>query len=443
MKDPIGNKSQVITDDVQKFYREYDINLRKKRLKIAVPLAILFVMIFALLDLVVYPMEAKQLIIYRIATDILLAFIFLVLCKKKSYNIKFISILVVILILILINVLIFLTKGSSSPYYAGLTLTIVAMSALLPWTFYESLFLCSVTLFLYLLMSLIYFKYKEPSYEISLIANNLFFLFSTNVFCVVASTLNSKLRFQEFFLNYQLKSTIGQLKSTQIQLIQSEKINALGSLSAGLLHEINNPLNYTMTAINMVKDDPHIKQDADLKEIVGDIEEGMNRIKRIIGDLRAFAYPSEADKQMQFPIYEAVEVSLRFTAHDLHDIKIINQVDNKLNVTASKTHIVQILINLITNATKAINKSDHSGLIVMDAKKENNRIVVSVADNGAGMDEETLQKIFDPFFTTAEVGNGVGLGLSICHTIAKTHGGNLYATSELGQGSVFYFDLPA
>jgi two-component system sensor histidine kinase PhcS len=334
--------------------------------------------------------------------------------------------------------MIFVTDKYLSTYYAGLNLAILATAIVLPFSALEMLIFCITTIILYLFASLDF-----PLTKWNMIFNNVYFLVLTSIISITASYLNSRNRFQEFILNHQLKSTIGKLRSTQAQLIQSEKINALGSLSAGLLHEINNPLNYTMTAIHMVKSDPQIIQDANLKEIVDDVEEGMGRIKRIIGDLRAFAYPSEADKQMHFLINEAVENAIRFTAHDLSDIKIVNEVDPKLYVTASKTHVVQILINLITNAVKAINKADHPGTITFSTKKENNRIVLLVTDNGVGMTEEILQKIFDPFFTTAEVGSGVGLGLSICHTIAKTHGGNLEATSEVGKGSVFYFDLPA
>jgi C4-dicarboxylate-specific signal transduction histidine kinase len=274
-----------------------------------------------------------------------------------------------------------------------------------------------------------------------ILVNNLFFLFSTSAFSVLAVYLNSKLRFKEFELNYNLKHTIEQLRSTQAQLVHSEKINAIGNLSAGLLHEVNNPLNYTMTALQIMKMDPHVSSDADLKDTMKDIEEGMSRIKHIVTDLRAFAYPQEADKKNQFAILSAIESALRFTAHDCKDIERIADIDPTLIVSASKTHIVQVLINLISNATKAINKTAKKGLIKIEAKLENNRIVISVSDNGTGMNQETLNKVFNPFFTTNEVGKGLGLGLSVSHTIIKNHGGNLLASSELGEGSKFYFDL--
>ncbi len=108
---------------------------------------------------------------------------------------------------------------------------------------------------------------------------------------------NKKLQTKINNKNKELKDALKNLKTTQGQLIQSEKINALGNLSAGLLHEINNPLNYTMTALEIIKNDPLLNQDKDNKEIIEDIEEGMNRIKLIITDLRAFLHTLKSLKK--------------------------------------------------------------------------------------------------------------------------------------------------
>jgi signal transduction histidine kinase len=252
---------------------------------------------------------------------------------------------------------------------------------------------------------------------------------------------NGKLQSDIQKKNDELQSALQDLRTTQGQLIQSEKINALGNLAAGLLHEVNNPLNYTLTALQMVKMDPAINGDADLKDMVKDMEEGMGRIKAIITDLRAFAYPEESSKEVAFSIFSAVNNAIKFTSHDSKDVEIRNEISQDVMVNGSQTHIVQILINLITNAIKAIDKTDRKGLIIIRCKQDGNRIVIYVRDNGNGMSAETLKKVFDPFFTTRDVGEGMGLGLSICHTIAKTHGGSMSATSVENEGSEFYFDL--
>jgi two-component system sensor histidine kinase PhcS len=404
-------------------------------------------MLFGLLDIVMYEAISYELIAARTIADLILIFGLLVLCKKWSFNAKLISFAWNVVIIVLINVLIIITgEKSSSPYYAGLNLIIVSSTALLPWEWYEMSVICIIMLLSYaasafITIDLTTHKLMLDEFDLPILLNNLFFLSSTGLFCILASYLNSKLRFKEFCLNHELKEKNETIISTQAQLVHSEKINAIGNLSAGLLHEVNNPLNYTMTALQVMKMDSHVSSDPELKDTMKDIEEGMTRIKHIVTDLRAFAYPEEADKKNQFTILGAIESALRFTAHDCQNIERTLDLEPNLIVSASKTHIVQVLINLISNASRAISKTERKGLIVVDAKQKNDRVVIGVSDNGTGMSEETLTKVFDPFFTTNEVGKGMGLGLSVSHTIIKNHGGNLLVTSKLGEGSRFYFDL--
>ncbi len=120
-----------------------------------------------------------------------------------------------------------------------------------------------------------------------------------------------------------------------------------------------------------------------------------------------------------------------------------NEIPRPCEVMGSKSHLVQVLVNLIANAVKANQQmaEDHEAEIMIDAGESDDRLVIAVRDNGAGMDEQTLSRVFDPFFTTRDVGEGMGLGLSICHTIIENHGGKLRAESSPGKGSVFTFDL--
>jgi signal transduction histidine kinase len=244
--------------------------------------------------------------------------------------------------------------------------------------------------------------------------------------------------------NEKLKETLSSLKATQAQLIQSEKLNALGRLAAGLLHEINNPLNYSLTALQLIQGDSSIQGNELLQEVVGDIDEGMQRIRTIISDLRAFAYPSEADKRSYFDIGEALESAIRFTSHELRGISVESDLPTGTIVVGSKNHITQVLVNLLSNSVKAIQEAggERSGTIRVTGAVRDSRLVVTLADNGVGMDGKTLERIFDPFFTTRDVGEGMGLGLSVCHTIVANHGGRILAHSEPGEGTQFVFDLP-
>lgn len=244
--------------------------------------------------------------------------------------------------------------------------------------------------------------------------------------------------------NQELEQTLSDLRRTESQLIQSEKLNALGSLAAGLLHEINNPLNYALTALQVAKVDPALADNEDLTDILADVDEGMQRIRSIVGDLRAFAYPS-ANQQADFDFGQALKSALQFTAHELRGVDVRQALDGSQMVVGSRGHIVQVLVNLLTNAAKSLHKVDDERdprIDVAARTKGDGRLYVSVRDNGIGMTQDTLARIFDPFFTTRDVGEGMGLGLSICHTIIKNHGGELSANSEPGQGAEFTFDLP-
>ncbi|MEZ5990952.1 MAG: ATP-binding protein [Planctomycetota bacterium] len=254
-----------------------------------------------------------------------------------------------------------------------------------------------------------------------------------------ASELEDRLR----STNRKLETTIRTLRQTEAQLIQSEKINALGTLSAGLLHEINNPLNFTMTAIQIAQGDVP-EGNTDLHETLTDIEGGMARIRDIVSDLRSFAYPERAANKTQFDLAKAIEVSLRLAGHELKDCEIEQQVAPGLSVYGAQNQVVQVLINLLTNAAKATSKvkDDRARKILVSACDNNGRARILIRDNGIGIAKEALKNVFDPFYTTGEPGEGMGLGLSICHTIVKNHGSDLRIESEPDHWTEVTFDLP-
>jgi len=245
--------------------------------------------------------------------------------------------------------------------------------------------------------------------------------------------------------NKELEMALFTLKQTQTQLIHSEKINALGRLTAGLLHEINNPLNYSITALQFIKNEPAFKTDEILRDTFQDIDEGMSRIKTIISDLQIFAHPSETIKQEDFQFRDALNSALRFTEKEIETIRIIQDLQPDDEVHGSRGSIIQVMINMLTNASKAINAVPESraGEIIITTKRQDGRINVYVRDNGIGIKKDTMVNIFDPFYTSRDVGEGMGLGLSICDTIIKNHGGAMKVRSEEGKWTEFCFDLPA
>jgi two-component system sensor histidine kinase PhcS len=251
---------------IAKAYEDYDLSLRASRLITGLWIAIILIPIFGFLDYVMYPKVLIGLLKARAIEDVVLLVVLFMVTKMKNYvNVKLMGFIWAISIFILINYFIFLTEGSNSPYYAGLNLVIVVMSVVLPWTMIESVIACFCMMILYITTLVWHAKITHAEYNTLLIINNLFFLGGTSIICVVASLFNSKLRTKEFESNFKLEEknidleqTLEKLKAAKAELIQSEKINALGHLSAGILHEINNPLNYCKMGLEILKEIPEV-----------------------------------------------------------------------------------------------------------------------------------------------------------------------------------------
>lgn len=248
--------------------------------------------------------------------------------------------------------------------------------------------------------------------------------------------------------NRELEETVAELQQTRDQLIHSEKLNALGRLAAGLLHEINNPLNYTLTALDFARNDPAVESAEDLKETLADIDDGMQRIRGIVKELRAFAYPSKGE-QSEFRLSDAIDAALQMLAHDARGTDINNRIEPGWVVVGSRNHVTQVIINLLSNAFKAFKafKAMHSPdtgrqvLVTLSARPKGVRLLISVRDNGPGIPAEVIDHVFDPFYTTADVGEGMGMGLSVCQTIIRNHDGELRVDSQEGEWTEFSFDL--
>lgn len=260
----------------------------------------------------------------------------------------------------------------------------------------------------------------------------------------VANLLNSvRLQKDLRFRNDELTATIGKLQRTEMMLIQSEKMNAIGSLSAGLLHEINNPLNYTMTAISIVQQQRG-SLDEGMQELVGDIEEGMIRIRDVITHLKNFAYPEKPDHFSVFALKDAFRDARKITAGELDGVRIDGDLPEELVVKGQKTQLTHLFINLLNNAARALKKNPDGSpkVIAVTSSCVEGLATIEVADNGPGIPPEILTRVFEPFFTTQEVGSGMGMGLSICHTIMESHGGSIQVRNRAEGGAAFSINIP-
>ena len=241
----------------------------------------------------------------------------------------------------------------------------------------------------------------------------------------------------------ELERAILKIRETESQLVHSEKMSGLGTIAAGLLHEVNNPLNFTLTALQVAHGSIP-RNDHALKEILDDIGQGMNRIKTIVSDLGMFAYKSSGNENEQFDLSAVTESALRLISHELGEIAIERDIPAGMLLRGSRTQLSHVLMNLLVNSAKALmGVSGRAPRITISARSVDGGHQLVVRDNGSGIPPEVLPRIFEPFFTTRAVGQGTGLGLSIVHTIIANHGGTISARSEAGQWTEFAIFLPS
>jgi two-component system NtrC family sensor kinase len=239
----------------------------------------------------------------------------------------------------------------------------------------------------------------------------------------------------------QIEKTVETLKSTRAQLLQSEKLSAVGEFVAGVAHELNNPLAAVVGFAEMLKDN---EVDTKNRRYLDMIHKSAQRCQKIVQSLLSFARRHQPERK-PMSVNSLVEAVLEMLNYQLRtsNIKVVTQLDPSVPVVLADGHqIQQVLLNILNNARQALEGHPSSGQIniVTEASGENVRVVVH--DNGPGISAENLLRIFDPFFTTKQVGQGTGLGLSLCYGILKEHGGNITPSSLPGEGATFTIELP-
>jgi len=249
--------------------------------------------------------------------------------------------------------------------------------------------------------------------------------------------------------NKDLTAAIEQIKETEMQLVQSEKLSSLGRMSAGIIHEINNPLNFTMTALftlrNKAKYFPQ-EMRPEYEDILNDIEDGLKRVRNIVSDLRTFTHPGGGPGEL-VDTAESTAAALRFLAGEWKDRVNIEQHFPPAHVVwSNRNKLIHVLINLLQNSIDALQEKKfapgETPTVTIKGHVKGTRSYLVIRDNGPGIDAKVVDKIFDPFFTTKEIGKGMGLGLSICYRIVHGYGGNISVQSERGSYCMFTLDFP-
>lgn len=250
--------------------------------------------------------------------------------------------------------------------------------------------------------------------------------------------------------NAELEQTLAELRAAERDLIQSEKMAALGILTGGIMHEINNPLNFARSALFILDRRTGKLPDESkgtLKEVVSDIREGINRISTIISDLRTFCHP-ETVMAASCPVSEPIQSAIRILSSPLKEfhIQLHENVPADIVVRGDRNQLTLVLLNLLKNAIDALasNMTPDSDppQIWISASSEGSATDIQIRDNGPGIASDNLSKIFDPFFTTKPAGEGTGLGLSVCYRIITAHGGDISAHAAAGGGTVFTIRIP-
>jgi two-component system NtrC family sensor kinase len=239
----------------------------------------------------------------------------------------------------------------------------------------------------------------------------------------------------------QLESTVVTLKTTQAQLIQSEKLSGIGEFIAGVAHELNNPLTTIMGFAELLR---QAVMDTRHKRSLEMVHKSALRCQKIVQALLSFAR-RRAPESKPACLNGLIEAALEILHYQLRtsNIEVITRLDPQLPPVMADPHqIQQVVVNIINNARQAIESHQPKGWIRIVTEARAEKVCVTIQDSGPGIPEENVSRIFDPFFTTKEVGKGTGLGLAIVYGIVKQHGGYIHAVSDPGKGTTFMVYLP-
>ena len=244
-----------------------------------------------------------------------------------------------------------------------------------------------------------------------------------------------------------MEEALLRLRETEGQLVQSEKLAAVGQLSAAILHEINNPLNYSISALFALS--KRLRRSSKLKgfghdELIDDLKDGLKRVSSIVSDLSDFTHP-DTGKRVDIRLSEALSVARRLVAQRLKDeeVELNDDLFEDCYLLANKNLLIQVFINIYQNACDAVSEQEEKRIDVStEIDMASGMVAIELRDNGPGIESKHLPRLFDPFFTTKEVGKGTGLGLSICYRLIKDHGGDIIVSSALGVHTTFTVTLP-
>ncbi len=251
----------------------------------------------------------------------------------------------------------------------------------------------------------------------------------------------------------ELEETLDKLKQSQNQLVQSEKMASLGIFTAGISHELNNPINYVSSGVYALFDlldslyDENFKGKKEyevhfqnIQKMRSAIENGVDKASSIISSLSKYTHPGKDEFEMHNSI-SCLADSITLLYGSIKDrIRIKKEYPEKIEIVCNPVKLNQVFFNILNNAVQSI--SEKGEIVIKGYFNGNEEAVFEFIDNGCGIEKDHLNKLFDPFFTTKEIGKGTGLGLYIVHKIIEEHKGRIEMDSEINKGTLFRIILP-
>ncbi|HKU42489.1 MAG TPA: ATP-binding protein, partial [Polyangiales bacterium] len=243
---------------------------------------------------------------------------------------------------------------------------------------------------------------------------------------------------------------LSERKRMEQRLMLADRMVSVGTLAAGIAHEINNPLAYVLANLSFIQEEveeisatlPEAKLKS-LRELLAQAEDGAERVRVIIRDLKSFSR-GDAEDDGPIDVQRVLDGAINMAWNEIrHRAQLDKHCEPVAAVRGSEARLGQVFLNLLVNAAQAIPVGHAAeNRISVSVKQVEERVIVEIADTGCGVPQEVLPRIFDPFFTTKPVGVGTGLGLSICHNIVAAVGGDITVDSTVGRGSTFRVSLP-
>jgi len=247
---------------------------------------------------------------------------------------------------------------------------------------------------------------------------------------------------------------VGEERRMRARLELADRVGSLGTLAAGMAHEINNPLAYVIANLDYLRrafadlsGGASPTELAEAQAVLAEAREGAERIRIIVGDLRTFNGGASPDERASANVEAVVDFAVRIASNEIrHHARLVKELDEVPPVRMTESRLAQVVINLLVNGAQAIadgKAAQNQIRVSASCGPRRETVKIQVSDTGCGISSENLARIFDPFFTTKEIGVGTGLGLFVCHNLVEAAGGEITVESKVGGGTTFTVVLPA